>query len=64
MSNEQIFSYFGHNNVYKYSGSLSELKQIQESTNNSFNYIIVSDVIYFVAIDDVTDSKAQLIMGE
>lgn len=64
MNNEQIFTYFGHNTVYKYSGSLSELKEIQESTNNSFNYIIVSDVIYFVAIDPVLDSKAQLIMGE
>jgi hypothetical protein len=64
MNNEQIFSYFGNNNVYKYSGSLSELKESQESTNNGYNYIVVSDVIYFVAIDAVTDPKAQLIMGE
>lgn len=64
MTNEQIFSYFGGKTVYKYTGSISELQQFQESTNNSYNYLIVSDVIYFAANDPVVDSKAQVFTGE
>ena len=64
MTNQEIINYFGNRTVYKYTGSLEELQQLQESTNNSYNYIIVSEVIYFVATDPVTDSKAQAITGE
>lgn len=64
MTNQEIINYFGGRTVYKYAGSLEELQHLQETANNSYNYLIVSDVIYFVANDPVTDSKAQVITGE
>lgn len=64
MTNQEIIDYFGGRTVYKYAGSLDELQQLQEANNNSYNYLIVSEVIYFAATDPVTDSKAQVITGE
>jgi len=64
MTNQEIINYFGGRTVYRYTDSLEELQHLQETTNNSYNYLIVSDVIYFVANDPVTDSKAQEITGE
>lgn len=64
MTKEQVLSYFGNTTVYLYSGSLNELQQLQEATGNSYNYIIVSGIIYFAAINPVIDSKAQIVTGE
>lgn len=64
MTNQEILNYFGSKTVYKYSGTILELQQLQEATNNSYNYLIVSDIIYFVASDPVTDLKAQIFTGE
>jgi hypothetical protein len=63
MTNQEIINYFGGRTVYNYSGSLQELQHLQETTYNSYNYLIVSDTIYFVATDPVADSKAQAITG-
>lgn len=63
MTNQEILNYFGNKTVYKYSGTVSELQQLQETTNNSYNYIVVLETIYFVANDPVTDPEAQIVTG-
>ena len=64
MTKEQILNYFGDTTVYHYDGSLKELQELMESSGNSYNYIIVSNIIYFAAINPVVDSKAQILAGE
>jgi hypothetical protein len=64
MTTQQILEYFNNSTVYKFNGKLSELQEMQEANSNSYNYIIVSDVIYFVAANQVSDSRVSILSGE
>ena len=62
--NQQILDYFKGATVYKFNGTASELQQLQEETNNGYNFVRVQDVIYFVAQQEVRDSRAVVLTGE
>lgn len=64
MTNQEILNYFGNSTVYVFSGTLQELKQIQEADNNSYNYLAVGEVIYFTAAQPVTNNKSAIFTGE
>lgn len=64
MTNQQILDYFKGATVYKFNGTASELQQLQEETNNGYNFVRVQDVIYFVAQQEVRDSRAVVLTGE
>jgi hypothetical protein len=63
MTTQEIINYFKRDQVYQFSGTLAELQQLQESTNNSYNYLIVFETIYFIADLAVDDTRA-VILGE
>lgn len=58
MTTTEILNYFAGNTVYSFSGTAQELQQLQITTNNSYNYIKVDNIIYFVAEHEVTDLRA------
>lgn len=63
MTKTEILNYFAGNIVYQFNGTNQQLEQLQINTNNSYNYIKVDNIIYFVAEHEVTDSSAtQLIL--
>jgi hypothetical protein len=64
MTSKEILEYFGNSTVYVFNGTLQELKQIQEADNNSYNYLLVADIIYFTAANPVTNNKAVIFTGE
>lgn len=64
MTNQEILNYFGNSNVYVFSGTLEELKQIQEADKNSYNYLVVSEVIYFTSANPVSNNKSAIFTGE
>jgi hypothetical protein len=64
MTNEEILNYFGPNTVYRFNGTLQELAQLQESNSNSYNYLIVAEVIYVAAQNPIADSRAIVFTGE
>lgn len=64
MTTQQILQHFNNSTVYKFNGKLNELQEMQETNSNSYNYIIVSDVIYFVAAKQVSDSRVSILSGE
>jgi len=63
MTTQEIIDYFKRDQVYQFLGTLAELQQLQESTNNSYNYLIVFGTIYFIADLAVVDTRA-VILGE
>lgn len=63
MLNQEILAYFGDNPVYTFDGSVQELKELQESTANSYGYMIVAGVIYVRAENPIVDSRAALVQG-
>lgn len=64
MTNEEILKYFATDLVYKFTGTVEELKELQQTTNNSYNYLIVADVIYVRAEKPIVSSKAAILTGE
>jgi hypothetical protein len=64
MNTQEILSYFGSNTVYKFNGTLQELKLLQETNNNSYNYLLVADVIYVIAQNPIMDNRATIFTGE
>jgi hypothetical protein len=64
MTETEIINYFNQDTVYKFTGNLNELQELQTSTVNSYNYLIVKDVIFFVARNVVSDPRAVVITGE
>jgi hypothetical protein len=64
MTETEIINYFSQDTVYKFNGNLNELHELQTSTVNSYNYLIVKDVIFFVARNAVSDPRAVVITGE
>jgi hypothetical protein len=65
MTNQDILNMFGNNtNTYTFSGTVQELQELQESTNNSYGFNIFQGTIYFWAEKPVTDSRAIIITGE
>jgi hypothetical protein len=64
MTNKEILDYFGNCTVYKFNGTLQELKELQESNNNNYSYLIVSDIIYVNAQTAIEDTRATIFTGE
>lgn len=64
MTKQEILNYFGNSTVYIFSGTLQELKQIQEADNNSYNYLVVAEIIYFTAANPVSNNKSAIFTGE
>jgi hypothetical protein len=64
MTETEIINYFSQSTVYKFSGNLNELHELQTYTSNSYNYLFVKDVIFFVARNEVNDPRAVVITGE
>jgi hypothetical protein len=64
MTNKEILDYFGNATVYKFNGTLQELKELQETNNNNYSYIIVSDMIYVNAQNPIEDTRATIFTGE
>lgn len=59
MTEQEVLNYYGDNVVYRFNGTLDELNELQRTTENSYNYLRVKDVIYFVAQNPVEDSRAE-----
>lgn len=57
MTKTEILNYFVDRVVYQFNGTAQELQQLQTDTNNSYNYIKVDNIIYFVAEHEVADSR-------
>jgi hypothetical protein len=50
MTPEKIIDYFGSTNtVYTFTGTAAQLQELHNANNISYNYIVVSDVVYFKA---------------
>lgn len=64
MTNEEILNYFSNLTVYVFTGTLQELKELQESENNSYNYLIVKDTIYFTAEKSINNKNIVIFTGE
>lgn len=65
MTNNEILDHYGDApNVYSFSGTLNELSELMESTQNSYNYIKVREAIYFASNNPVISSKAAPITRE
>lgn len=64
MTKQEILNYFGSNTVYKFNGTLQELKLLQEANNNSYNYLLVAEVIYVTAQNPIVDNRATIFTGE
>lgn len=58
MTHQQLIAHFGDRTIYRFDGAMEELNQLQTSTLNSYGYVISAEVIYFVAENPVTDSRA------
>jgi hypothetical protein len=63
MTNQEILDYYTGRVVYQFNGNVDELQQLQEETENSYNYIRVQDQIYFVAQNAVEDPRAVVLTG-
>ena len=63
MTIQEIKNYFGITPVYQFNGSMDELHEMQVLNNSSYNTLVVSDVIYFISVNPVTDSRAIDITG-
>lgn len=61
MTNEQLIAHFGPRTIYRFDGTVDELEQLQTSTENSYGYVISQELIYFVAENPVTDSRATVV---
>lgn len=65
MTNQEIIDYFdGSHTVYKFTGKINELQQLQETQGVGFNYIRVQDEIYFVTQTPAADSRISIITGD
>jgi hypothetical protein len=63
MTNQEILDYYTGRVVYQFNGTVDELQQLQEETENSYNYIRVQDQIYFIAQNAVEDQRAVVLTG-
>jgi hypothetical protein len=64
MTTQEILEHFNNSTVYKFDGKLNELQEMQEANSNSYNYIVVRDVVYFVAADQVSDFRVSILSRE
>jgi hypothetical protein len=64
MTKQEILNYFGPSTVYQFNGTLQELAQLQESNNNSYNYLVVAEVIYVAAQNPIVDDRVTVFTGE
>lgn len=60
MGLEQIKQHFGDALVYKFTGTLEELTQIQVNNNSSYNYIKDGDTFYYVSDVEISDPKVTI----
>ncbi len=61
MTNQEIKDYFGQQSIYRFDGSLEDLKNLMESQSVSYNYIVDQYQVYFIAHGQISDSRAVLI---
>lgn len=56
MTKQEILQHFSNRRVYRFDGSVEEMKLVL--ANTSFGYIIVSDIIYVCPNDAIDDIRA------
>lgn len=57
MTKEEILNHFSYKPVYKFEGTVEDMRLLLESSNNSYGYIIVEDVIYVCPTDPINDQR-------
>jgi hypothetical protein len=63
MTSQEIIDYFQGNPVYKFTGKMIELQQLQEECGGSFNCLIVHDIVYFTTQIPATDGRITIFSG-
>lgn len=64
MTEQEIKNYFGANIIYRWNGTLDELADFMNEAGISYNYIVVIDVIYFIAQSELAEHDNAIVFAD
>jgi len=59
---DELKTHFGEVVIYKFNGTLEELHVLMVAASSSYNYSIISDVIYFITLEPITGSNVEIVL--